>query len=504
MNARHILAGLGWSSIATAVNLAAQFGFMALLARVLEPAAFGLMAMAAIATRFASFFAQAGAAQTLVQQATLDRALTTAAFWLSLAVSGALYAVTWLAAPLFSRYFQAPELVAVLRLFGLTLPLAALGALPLALLRRQGRFAAAALIDVSGYVLGYGLTGTVMALQGQGVWSLVAASLCQQALSATLAFGLARYPLGGAVPRATWQQVLGQGSRYSLIGFLEFLWANVETLLIGRRLGQAALGLQNRAQLLCNLPVEQTVNASSKVLFPALSAMQTDRARVADGFLLMLLATGVLSSALSAGISAAAVDAVGLLLGGRWQAAVPLVAVLAASVPAMFAYVACGITLDSQAALGPKLRLQATLLLVKLAAVLALSQWGLIGIAWAIVACEWLRAALGMALVSHLLHIPATLLWRTLGMLAAVLLTVYGAVSAAVALGQAMALPLAVRVLADALSGALGFMLLLVFGLPVWSRFSPLQRFDTVRAATHRAVRWIQRDAAVPHPSPTE
>ncbi len=139
MRARQVLAGLGWSTLATLVNLVAQFGFMAVLARVLDPATFGLMAMAAIATRFASFFAQAGAAQTLVQQKNLDKGLTTAALVLTLAISLALYAATVLAAPLFSRYFATPDLVQILAVFGLTLPLSALGSLPMALLRRQGR-----------------------------------------------------------------------------------------------------------------------------------------------------------------------------------------------------------------------------------------------------------------------------------------------------------------------------------------------------------------------------
>lgn len=459
----------------------AQFGVMAVLARTLDPAAFGLMAMAAIATRFASFFAQAGAAQTLVQAPALDRGLCTAALVVTLAVSGALYGITLMAAPLFGSYFTAPQLVPVLTWFGLSLPLAAAGSLPMAVLRRQGRFKAASAVDVVGYTLGYGVTGTTLALRGHGVWSLVAATLCQQGLVLLLSYALARYPLGLHVPREAWRRVLGQGSRYSLIGFLEFLWANVETLLMGRWLGQAVLGLYNRAQLLCNLPVEQAVNAATKVLFPALSAMQSDRARLTDGFLLLVAALGVLSSALSAGISAAAADVVALLLGPRWAGAVPVVALLAASVPAMFCYVACGITLDSLAALGPKLRLQAVLLPLKVLAVLIGSSQGLQGVVLAIVLCEWLRAAAGLVMLARLLDLRPAQLRGVLVAVAAVAATSYAAVALAQYVAVTLHWPVALRVVAEAVCGLAALLMLAALAAGHWSAFGPLQRFESLR-----------------------
>jgi len=72
---------------------------------------------------------------------------------------------------------------------------------------------------------------------------------------------------------------------------------------------------------------------------------------------------------------------------------VPLVAIIAFGVPSTFAFVACGVTLDSLAALGPKLRLQTFMLVLKLALVVALAPWGLVGVASAVVLAELLRIA---------------------------------------------------------------------------------------------------------------
>lgn len=481
MKSRQVIAGLGWTSTATLLNLIAQFTFLAILARKLEPVAFGMLAMASVATRFASYFAQMGGAQTLIQATQITPGLTTAGLLVALAVSTALYAVLALVAPLFGLYFHAPELIPVLWVFGATLPITALGALPMALLRRQARFRATSTIEVLGYVFGYGLTGVTLASLGHGFWSLVWAVLAQQVVVLTLAFRAAHYPLVWPVPRPDWDRVIGLGSRYSILGFLEFLWSNMEAFVIGRLLGQSGLGLFNRAQLLCNLPVEQAVNTTSKVLFPALSAMHREPGRLGDGFFVMLLATGIASAALSSGISAAAPDLVAALLGPQWGGAVPLVQLLAASVAAMFVYVVCGITLDSMAALGAKLRLQSALLVVRLVVLLSLVSGGLIGIAIAVVVCEFLRAGLGLKLLVRLLKLEPRSVWAVLGVMLAVGGGVYAAVWGTRLASSEAGFTLVARLFCQVVAGALALALVLCAFLRHWAKFVPLHRFETIR-----------------------
>jgi lipopolysaccharide exporter len=481
MDARQLFAGLRWTTGAAAISLIAQLFFVAVLARKLDPAAFGVLLMAMIASRFVSIFSQMGGAQTLIQSPSLSPGLSTASLLLATGVSSLLCLLLIVLAPAFAWYFQTPDLTSVLRVYAWVLPLTAIGALPLALLRRQGRFQASSSIDVVAYVLGYGVTGVVLAQLGYGVWSLVVATLTQQGLALVLGFASARYPLHWPVPPAAWRQALGNGAGYSLIGFLEFLWANVETLLIGRLLGKVSLGLFNRAQMLCNLPVEQLVNTISKVLFPTLSSMQNDKPRMADGFVLMLLVTGVLSVALSAGIAAAAPDVVALLLGPKWHEAAPLVQVIALGVPAMFMYVACGITLDSLAALRAKFKLQAVLLVLKVCAVLLASRWGLLAMVGVVAVCELARTACGVWLLRRLLALDTALLLRVLLLVLAVGVAVYGSVWL---LGRGLAAwgwPLALRLPAELATALLAALTVLLISMRSWMHWAPLRRFESLR-----------------------
>jgi lipopolysaccharide exporter len=487
VNAQQILSGLGWSAGATVVSAVCQFSFMAVLARLLDPVSFGLMAMANIALRFASFFAQVGFSQALIQKPKVDAEDTTAALVMALVISSGLYAVMVLAAPLFAAAFQAPELAALIGVLGLSLVLGVMGSLPLALLRRQARFKRVNAIEVASFVLGYGAVGIACAMRGMGVWSLVAATLSQQALCIALGFISVKYPLKWPLQREAFTRLWVSGSKYSLIGFLEFLYANIETLFIGRVLGKFQLGLFNRAITLTNLPVEMGVGAVNKVLFPALASMQSDRSRMADGFQILLLGIGLFSTALACGIAAAAPDVVAFLLGSKWVQITPIVSVVAFAVPPMFMFVACGITLDSLAALNAKLRLQLGMLAFKFVLVLALAHWGLTGIAAAVVVAELIRLVWGVRLVSRLLGIPASQMWWQAGLFVLVGSVIYVAVGGAAMLGLSFGLPLLGRIFLETVVG-----LLTVAGGVAWllSRFktyAPLQRFDAV-SRWHRQV----------------
>lgn len=498
MNAQQILSGLGWSTLSTAVSTACQIALMAVLGRLLDPAAFGLMAMAGIALRFAGYFSQLGFAQALIQRPQLAATDTTAALLMAGAFGLAFYLAMVLAAPLFAAGFRAPELAPLISVLGASLLLSTLGSLPLALLRRQARFKRVNAIELFSFVVGYGAVGITGAARGWGVWSLVAATLSQQTMVLALGFLAVRYPLSWPVPLTAYRGLWSYGSRYSLIGFLEFLYGNVETLFVGRAFGKNELGLLNRSSTLTSLPVELGVTAVNKVLFPALAGMQHDRRRLADGFQILLLSIGLFSSALACGIAAAAPDLVALVLGAKWLTIAPLVRLIAFSVPLAFMYVACGVTLDSMAVLGPKLRLQAAMLALKVALVVTLARWELQGVIVAVALAEALRLIFGLHLLARLLDIAIVRLLALLALVAAMGAAVWSAVESVVAFGTWWGIPLLVRVALETVAGAVVLIAMLLLLARRWPAYAPLQRFESVRVWHARLLARVQPKIVCP------
>lgn len=385
--------GIGWSTISVVVIAASQLGFMAIMARLLTPADFGLVAVAGISLRFATYFAQLGVGPAIIQKSTLLDEDIAAGNAVSLGLGLVFTCVAIFAAPAAEWFFEMPKLANVTRALALSFLIASLGTVAAALLRRRMRFKPVAIIEIIAYIGGYGVIGLTCAYAGFGVWALVIAAISQGLISA---FGsvlvVGRECLQLRHGRAARSHFLAFGTKYSLIGFVEFLSFNLDSIIVGKLVGLAPIGQYNRAMLLANLPVQQPVGILTRVLHPGLSQWQGDADKFRSGVQGAMLVVGLYAFVVSGFISTMASDIVAVLLGSGWQLAAEVLVVLALGAGPFCISNVAGVTMDAQAALRPKLLLQSSMLALLLVSMLLLvPRFGVIGAAWAMVLIEWLR-----------------------------------------------------------------------------------------------------------------
>lgn len=449
--------GVLWAGISVVLTVTLQLGFGAVMARLLDPATFGLVAMGLVTLRLFSYLSQIGLSMTMgtMQRQVLtddDLRFSLGVVWLASAVSiGAVMAL----APLAAGFFSKPELTPLVRVLAASLLLQALANVSVSLLRRQLRFKVLAVVEIAGYTLGYGTVGVLCAMAGWGAWSLVAATLGQAALTLVLAYGLTRHPV---VPR--WRQAQaghwGYGARHTVISFSEFLSANMATALIGRLLGDAALGLYNRAQILAYQPVEKAAGIITRVLFPVVAAIQHEPAKVGHLYILGLGMIGVWAGAVSLSLHAAAADVVALLLGPQWGSAVPVVQMLSLAVPAIFMSNISGVLCDAMNLLDFKLRLQLSGMALVLTLMLTLSGQGVAGIVAGLVLGEWLRVSAYFYFLARRLHYRHLDGLRSVAAVLGTALLCWLLVHWALWLAHGAGLSLAWRLLTAVCAGALG------------------------------------------------
>ncbi|HEX8505832.1 MAG TPA: oligosaccharide flippase family protein, partial [Hymenobacter sp.] len=199
---------------------------------------------------------------------------------------------------------------------------------------------------------------------------------------------------------APYARLLGYGGRVSVVGFLEFVNGNLDTLLIGRLLGSTLLGIYNRAYMLLYLPMYFLTHSLARVAFPAFSKIKDDLPRVRALYLTSSTLVATLILPLCAGVAVAAPELVQVLLGPRWAASVPILRVLCIAIPLSMTTMFAGIVADARANLRRKvvLNLQFMTLLVSL--FWLLRGHGLAGIALAIGTGEVVRTLLYMR-VTH-------------------------------------------------------------------------------------------------------
>lgn len=454
------LSGIKWGSVSVVTMVVFQLGLMAVMARLLAPADFGLMAMAGVAMRLFAFFAQWGIGAALVQRAEIGEREVRLAVGLTLALCVPATALTVALAPLVGAFFGNDTVSRIVQVLAAGFVLNGMGAVSMALLRRSLRFKAVAAVETLSYLIGYGAVGLVCAWIGLGVWALVAATLGQAAFAWIAAWACTHHPL-----RPVWRGdrsfLLGYGVRHSVISFVEFVGTTLDTAVLGRLVGDAALGLYNRASLLAVLPAEKVAGVVSRMLFPVFSAAQQDRATVGAAWLLGLGVVGLAAGVLALGMAAAAEEVIGVLLGPAWLEAVPVFKILALATPFMYMSNVCGVTCDALALLRFKLRLQTSALLL-LGLLFALwYRHGFTGIAWAIVVTEVLRLAVYLRVLGRALECRVADVARTLAVVVGGTALVALAVAAAASLLRATG-PAGLVLFCETLAGSAALILGLV------------------------------------------
>jgi PST family polysaccharide transporter len=322
------VSGATWAGVSRISQQGLQTLSIAVLARLLSPADYGVMAMGNFFVNFLQQLGDLGTGSAIIQREELSPRLTSSLFWVNvgLGMLGAL--VLWAAAPLAARYYHEPRVVAVLSLLALAFPATGIGIVPESLLIRNMQYRRLCIAEVGSAVLGTSVAIT-LAWRGAGVWSLVAGSL-----TLTLSSSLMLWILSAWRPLwlVDWQEIRSV-FHYSmnLTGFvlINYFSRNAGQLIVGRYLGSVALGYYQMAYSLLMYPLQALSSILGRVMFAALSRLQTDRERLRAVFLRYLTVVGAVSAPVFLGLMVVADPLVRVFLGQKWLPVIPLIAILA-------------------------------------------------------------------------------------------------------------------------------------------------------------------------------
>ena len=321
------ISGLGWTAFSQVTRQATNVIVSLVLARLTGPGAFGLIGMVTIFTGFASLFVDMGLGSGVIQRAELKEEHVSAVFWVNLLAGCLLAGMMAVCAPLAALFYREPAITAIMRVLSLGFVLGSIGTIQSAQLTRDMRFRELATIDVAATTIS-GLLGVGAAIAGLGVWSLVTQTLVQAGMKTAGLWYLSPWRPRTA-PRFAGIKDLARFSGNLLIFNIFNYWVrNLDNLLIGKFVGNYALGLYSRAYQLMLLPVQQITGVSGNVLFPAMASVQHDLARVRSIYLRSISAMHLVAAPIYGGLFAVSDTFVLAVLGAQWLPAVPLLKIL--------------------------------------------------------------------------------------------------------------------------------------------------------------------------------
>jgi PST family polysaccharide transporter len=278
-----------------------------------------------------SLIARAGLPETIIQKKDFGRIEADTAFWTNCAVGIIVCIVILTVAGPLSALFTLPKLDPALSILSIILVLSSISAVPEGKLRRALRFRSLAtrtlLSTAAGGVLGVGL-----ALQGYGMWSLVAARI-GMAVSQT---GLLWIGLGWS-PRVRFSRsefaVLSRtGTTLLWSQLLGVLNWRILDIAVGLFLGVAALGYFRLAWQGFMLLIQVTTSAVQITAFPIFARMQSDGEQLARTFIRVTQVCSLVSFPVLLGTAAIAPEIVVIAYGPAWVPSAPILQVLCLAV----------------------------------------------------------------------------------------------------------------------------------------------------------------------------
>lgn len=302
-------------------------------ARLLSPDDFGLLGLALTVTTFLDVLNDFGLTTAYVYFVRRDEddhdRIADTTFSLSLVIGVVLTLATLAASPLVADFYDEPRVSAVLAALSVNFLIVSLGSVHDGRMRARLDFKRRFFAELGRSTM-KGASTVGLAVAGLGIWSLVLGQIIGTVASTVLYVGLERWVPRLRFDRALAKRMLRYGFQLASVGLFGLVASNLDYVVIGRRLGTEALGVYTIAFRLPSLAIRGTSAMVSQVVFSAYTKVADQRASLVRAMLQSMRMLAYFTVPVAAGMATVAPVAIDVLFGSKWEAAGPVLRVLAA------------------------------------------------------------------------------------------------------------------------------------------------------------------------------
>ncbi|MBX9033625.1 lipopolysaccharide biosynthesis protein [Gordonibacter massiliensis (ex Traore et al. 2017)] len=292
------------------------------LARILAPDEFGMLAIMLVFVNVGNVIVQSGLNTAVIQAPDVTERDYSTAFWMSLAISVALYAVVFLVAPLISGFYSMPAAVEPLRVLVLVLIVNSYNSIQEAIVARNFEFQKTFRATVTAGMVS-GAAGIVIALVGGGIWALVVQQLLYQLCKCfVLAFQIPWKPRL-VFDRSRAVVLFRFGWKLLVSGLMDQGYQSLSDLIIGKMFNSADLGFVSQGKRYPQALGVMLDGAIQPVMLSAVAHVQEQKDQVKRLARRALKTSTFLIVPSMALFAILAEPLVVLLLGEKWLPCVP-------------------------------------------------------------------------------------------------------------------------------------------------------------------------------------
>lgn len=304
-----------------------QMASLVILARILTPGDYGLLTMVTAIIGAAAVIGDFGLSLAAIRAPLLSQEQKSNLFWINTSIGFITgLVIVALAAPI-ANFYAEPRLLELTMVLAVVFPINGLAVQFRVELNRQSKFKWIAIADVSSQAVGF-IVALVGSLLGWSYWALASQTIISAAAALLLLVLCSHWIPGRWRNSIQMRQLVTFGANTSAVQIVNYVSTNLDSVLIGRVLGAATLGLYNRAFQLVSLPIQQLAAPLTRVVLPYLSKMATHRElEKAATRIQMVLSYGLIG--VLSFIASTSEALIAVVLGPEWSGAWNVLEILA-------------------------------------------------------------------------------------------------------------------------------------------------------------------------------
>lgn len=287
------------------------------LMRILSPVDYGLVGMALSYQAIIFILYDLGIGVAIVQRKELTEEDIHSAFWFSTGFGVILFCLTWYAAILCGAFYSNEQVIGLVRVLALGNVFLAIKEVPYCMMARRFEFKRRGFAELCSGLVCLAVS-VLLALKGYGVWSLVIGQTARELCLCIMILKFSRWRVRFCFRTANLKPLLRFGIPITGQSLLSFLNQSSDSVIVGRFLGQSALGYYQIAVSLANLPIQKVIVIANKVVFPVFAKLQDDPERTKAYFYKVFHLISLFSFPVLFGLFSVSEEVVILILSPKW------------------------------------------------------------------------------------------------------------------------------------------------------------------------------------------
>lgn len=319
--------GMFWGGASSFIKQLLNLFFGLFLARLLSPSDYGLVGMLAVFSTLGMAIPDSGFSAALINRKSIKHEDYNAVFWFNIALAAGFYVILFLCAPWIARFFHAPELIALSRLYFMGFVIASLGIAPSALLSKQLKIKEKAISMIVALIVS-GVVGLYLAYEGYGYWVLAIQSLIWAAV-----MDICLFSFSGWHPSFTWKfkpikEMWGFSIKLLITRVIEIVNYHFYSVVFGRLYTEKEVGYYSQANKWSDLGSSTIKDMVISVAQPVMVEIENDEERQLRAFRKMVRFVSFISFPSLFGLAFVAPEFITVALTDKWAESAQMLRIL--------------------------------------------------------------------------------------------------------------------------------------------------------------------------------